>query len=73
MQHAEELVHEKQSKHTLDITAEELSILQCTDETLECVRKAADKYPAKEGVGFYCKDNLLYRRWIPQIKEKICR
>ena len=29
------------------------------------MRKAADKYPAKEGVRFYHKDNLLYRKWIP--------
>ena len=45
MQHAEGLVCEKHSKHTLDITG----ILQCCDETLECVCKAADKHPAKEG------------------------
>ena len=71
MQHAEGLVHEKQSKHTIDITAEELSILLYNDETLECVHKAADKYPAKQGVGFYHKDICCIAGRYPQIEKKI--
>jgi len=63
------LLREKHYKHTLDITSEELINLQCTDETLKCVCDAADKDPATEGVGFYCKDGLLYRRWIPPNRE----
>ena len=67
--YAEELSREKRCKHTLDITSEELITLKCNDETLKCVRDAADKHPATEGVGFYYKSGLLYRRWIPPNRE----
>jgi len=53
------------TRHTLDITSEELKTLQESDTTLEAIRKAADGSPFTAGVGFFKRDGLVYRRWIP--------
>ena len=53
------------TRHTLDITAEELKTLQESDTTLEAIRKAAGGSPSTAGVGFFRRDDLVYRRWIP--------
>ena len=52
-------------KHSLEIGAEELKTLQETDATLEAVRTAADGGPSTAGVGFFRREGLLYRRWVP--------
>ena len=49
--------------HALDISAEELKVLQSTDPTLDTVRKAASGHPSTAGVGFFERDGLVYRRW----------
>ena len=48
--------------HALDITAEELKVLQSTDSTLDAVRKAASGHPSSAGVRFFERDGLVYRR-----------
>ena len=48
--------------HALDISAEELKVLQSTDSTLDAVRKAASGHPSSAGVGFFERDGLVYRR-----------
>lgn len=53
-------------KHGLEMSAQELRDLQMKDVTLEEVRKAADEKPAKVGFGFFRKNGLLYRRWVPR-------
>ena len=54
-------------KHPLDLTAEELSRLQEEDPTLEGVRGVADgENSTSEGTGFFRRDKLVYRRWIPR-------
>ena len=52
-------------KHALDISAEGLKTLQETDTTLETARAAAEGEPSTAGAGFFKKDGLLYKRWIP--------
>ena len=52
-------------KHVLDISAQELKVLQETDATLGAVQAAAEGQPSTAGVGFFKKDGLLYRRWTP--------
>ena len=29
------------------------------------IREAADGQPNSAGIGFFCREGLLYRRWIP--------
>jgi len=55
------------TKHELDISADELKTLQALDPTLGDVRTAAKdaNHKTMEDVGFFYKDDLLYRRWIP--------
>ena len=52
-------------KHELDMSAEELKLSQALDPTLEDIRSAVKTRESTEGVGFFYKDDLLYRRWIP--------
>ena len=47
------------------MSAEELKEWQANDESLKDVREAVQKCEAKEGVGFFSRDGLLHRRWIP--------
>ena len=61
---------EEPKLHHLDISAEELKILQETDPTLKEVREAANgHHPSKAGVGFYREKGLLYRRYVPPGKD----
>lgn len=55
----------EKDRHTLDISAQELISLQGTDPTLVEVRKAAKSYSSSAGVGFFEKNGLIYRHWIP--------
>ena len=50
------------TRHTLNITAEELKTLQESDTTVEAIRKAADGSPSTASVG---RDGLVYRQWLP--------
>lgn len=49
----------------LDITAEGLQELQTADSTLEAVGKTARGESGTAGQGFFKKDGLLYRRYVP--------
>ena len=51
-------------RHGLEMSARKPKDLQSEDVTLEEVRRAADRSPARVGCGFFKKDGLLYRRWI---------
>ncbi len=50
--------------------AEEFQKLQQEDVTLEDTRKAADAHPALTGDGFFKKNGLVYRRWLPRGKPR---
>ncbi len=39
-------------------------------KTLEDIRKAADVHPALTGDGFFKKNGLVYRRWLPRGKPR---
>lgn len=56
---------DKSSLHALEISASELRQLQDQDETLAKVRAAADGKPSTAGIGFFKRDGLTFRRWIP--------
>ena len=58
-------MQEKEPRHPLDMTAEELRSLQQSDESLAAVRKAAKGEASTAGGGFFERDGLLYHRWIP--------
>lgn len=49
----------------MDVSAVEMKHLQESDPTLE-VRKLVEVKESKSGVGFFKKNNMLYRRWIPK-------
>ena len=53
------------NQHELDISAEELKTLQTTDVMLRSVRDAVKTCEAEQGMGFFTRDGLLYRRWVP--------
>ena len=53
------------NQHELDISAEELKTLQTIDVTLRSVRDAVKTCEAEQGIGFFTRDGLLYRRWVP--------
>lgn len=55
------------NKHELDISAEEMKILQSTDPTLRDVRIAVKENAAREGTGFFARNG---RRWIPPNRKK---
>ena len=57
-------------RHELDITSEELKVLQATDPSLGDVRSAVKMQESAEGVGFYYKDGLLFRRWVPHGRDR---
>ncbi|XP_064386055.1 uncharacterized protein LOC135334708 [Halichondria panicea] len=50
--------------------AEEFQKLQQEDVTLESIRKAADN-PALTGGGFFKKNGLVYRRWLPKGRHEV--
>ena len=49
----------------LDITADELREIQNKDPTLTKVREAADGKLSAAGVGFFKREGIIYRKWIP--------
>ena len=50
----------------LDLSASELWSMQQADESLQAVRQVARGQPSTvAGQGFFERDGLLYRRWIP--------
>ena len=51
--------------HPLDISMSEFRDLQQKDPTLQQIRQAAEGRPSTAGIGFFQRDGLLYRRWIP--------
>ena len=53
------------TRHSLDLTSEELKELQMGDETLENVRKAVRGEACSAGIGFFEREGLVYRRWTP--------
>ncbi len=52
-------------KHELDISMEGMKELQATDSTLRDVRIVIKEKESQEGVGFFPRDGLPYRRWVP--------
>ena len=56
----------KRFSHALDMTASEFSQLQQQDPSLVAIREAAKGKPSMAGVGFFERDGLVYRRWIPR-------
>ena len=57
------------NQHELDISAEELKTLQTNDVTLRSVRDAVKTCEAEQGMGFFTRDGLLYRQWVPSGKR----
>lgn len=57
-------------RHEVDLSVEELKGLQATDPTLQGLRKAAEVQSVKSGLGFFQKDGLLYRRWVPRGRDR---
>ena len=51
--------------HKLDMAPDEFKALQHTDPSLAEIAKAAKGTPLRAVVGFFEKDGLLYRRWLP--------
>ena len=47
-----------------------MKILQATDPTLGEVRAAVKTHESSEGVGFFYKDGLLMKRWVPRGHSK---
>ena len=54
-----------QQLHPLDISMSQFKTLQEEDPTLESIRRAAENCPSSAGIGFFKRDGLLYRRWVP--------
>ena len=54
-----------QQLHPLDISMSQFKTLQEEDPTLESIRRAAENCPSLAGIGFFKRDGLLYRRWVP--------
>ena len=52
-------------RHKLDISSEELKVFQATDPSLRSARIAVKTQESMEGTGFFSRDGLLYRRWLP--------
>ena len=52
-------------KHELELSATQLRELQRDDNTLAAVRQAAEGHPCTAGIGFFKRDGLIYRRWVP--------
>ena len=51
--------------HILDMSSKDFKELQQQDPTLSAVREAAKGCPSTPGVGFFIRDGVLFRRWIP--------
>jgi hypothetical protein len=57
-------------RHELDISSEELKVLQAADPSLRSVRITVKAQEPKDGRGFFCRDGSLYRRWTPGPQRK---
>ena len=55
--------------HELDLLPDEIKKLQGADPTLQGPRRTADEHPAETGRGFFRRDGLVYRRWVPTGKD----
>ena len=49
----------------LDISADELKSLQLSDPSLDFIREAVRQKPDVTGRGFFAKEGLLFRRYLP--------
>ena len=58
-------VPEEGSPGTLDFSAEQLREMQQKDPSLKKIREAATGVPNSAGSGFFERDGLLYRKWVP--------
>ena len=45
-------------------------MLQAADTTLDSARKGADANPGATEAGYFWKDGLLFRKWIPRGQNK---
>ena len=61
----QEQVTSEPPRHIFDTTMDQFRSLQESDPTLETIREAAKGHPSTAGVGFFEKEGLIYRRWIP--------
>lgn len=52
-------------RHFLDMSSEKFQEMQQNDPTLKSVLEAARGNPSTAGVGFFERDGLVYRRWVP--------
>ena len=57
--------HKKKESVDRSVSGNDLRRMQKEDETLKSVRKAAEGKTELVDSGYYEKDGLLYRRWIP--------
>ena len=67
-----EQLEEELMPQAMDIATGEMKILQESDTSLDAVREAAKNQPCGSGVGFFERDGLLYRQWIPAGRDKEC-
>ena len=58
-------------RHELDISAEEMKELQATDPTLREARIAVKEQGRGNRAGYFSREGLLYRRWIPRGREQV--
>ena len=56
--------------HPLDTSAGEPKVLQAADTTLDAVRREADENLDAAGAGYFWKNGLLFRKWIPRGRDK---
>ena len=63
-------VPENGATPTLDFSAGELQKMQQADPSLEKIREAAWDVPNSSGGGFFERNGLLYRRWVPPGREE---
>ena len=52
------------------MSPEEMKRLQASDSTLKEIREVVEAHVSKSGVGFFRKNGLLYRRWVPKGRDK---
>ena len=59
--------------YSLEFSANELTKLQETDETLDKIRKAVMDHPSQlETAEYFKRDGLIYRRWTPPGRGREC-
>ena len=55
--------------HPLQFSAGEMKSLQEADNSLDTIKVAAKGHPCTAGIGFFQKQDLLYRLWTPPGRE----